>query len=320
MAEVLPSSFRLQQIETADTVFSRLLIANLFKDQTFRPGVTFTDRYTERGGQIYVRRLGKPTVDVTDATAAGGMKFTHRQTPDSLIMIPRKDSVKVSEEVYEIVEALRSSGKSVDKIAETMEAWKEKLQMQYVSYLLKPPAVSGQVEVGGATLTADSGGTPITSVAGFVDSILETRKQIRINGGTADVLIISPEMEKLLLENTLTAPNAYVPETNEEWLRSGRIGRLYGLNVFTSNLIGGGTPLDIPVAGNALPNTGNAENCEYIMYDHNTFAIAADLIAPRLVPAIDFTGSYSQCDSIIGGGVANPALAYAKINAAVVTP
>jgi hypothetical protein len=315
MAEVLPSSFRLQGKETADTVFSKLLINNLFKDTTFRPGVTFTNKYTERAGQIYVRRLGKPAVQVTDATAASGMKFTHAQTADSLVLLSRKDRVSVSEEIYEIVETLRSSGRSVDKINEVVQAWREKCQMQYVGYLLKAPATAGQVEAGGATLTADSGGDAITTVDAFIASVLKTREQIRVNGGTADVLLISPQMETLLLANAIKAGNAFISETNEEWLKSGRIGRLYGIQTYTSNLIGSGTPLTIPVAGNALANTGNALLCEYILYDHDTFGIAADLWEPRIIPAIDFTGSYGQCDSIMGGGVANPALAYAKVNA-----
>lgn len=316
MAEVLPSSFRLQGVETADTVFSKLLINNLFKDTTFKPGVTFTNKYTERAGQIYIRRLGKPSVQVNDATAANGMKFTHAQTADSLILISRKDRVNVSEEIYEIVETLRSSGRSVDKINEVTLAWREKCQMQYVNYLLQPPAAAGQAEAGGATLTADSGGEAITTVEAFVDSILAAREQIRVNGGTADVLLISPQMETLLLANAIKASNAFIPETNEEWLKSGRIGRLYGIQTYTSNLIGSGTPLNTPPAGNALPNSGNAALCEYVLYDHDTFGIAADLWEPRVIPAIDFTGSYGQCDSIMGGGIANPALAYAKINAA----
>jgi hypothetical protein len=330
MAEVLPSSFRLQGVESADSVFSKLLINNLFKDATFKPGVTFTDKYTERAGQIYIRRLGKPVVQVTDATAANGMKFTHTQTADSLVLISRKDRVSVSEEIYELVDALRSSGRSVDKINEVTQAWREKCQMQYVSYLLKAPATSGQVEAGGASLTADSGGDPITSLrdtdiddgeggtihkTGLITSLLAVREQIRVNGGTADVLLLSPQMETLLLANAFTPGNAFIPETNEEWLRSGRIGRLYCIQTYTTNLIGSGTPLQIPVAGNAPANTGNALNCEYVMYDHDAFGIAADLWEPRVKDALEFTGSYGQCDSVMGGGVANPALAYAKINA-----
>lgn len=318
MAEVLPSSFRLQATETADTVFSRLLIGSLFKDQTFQPGRTFTDKYTERGGQIYIRRLGKPNVIVSDARVAGGMKFTHAQTADSLVMIPRYDRVNVSEEIYEIVDTLRSSGRSVEKVNEVIEAWKEKCQIQYMSYLLKTPAIVNQVEVGGAMLTADSGGLASATLDDLILSMTNTIKQIRYNGGRPSVILINPDMVALFQQAAIKFGNAYIPQTNEELVRTGNIGKLFGINLYDTNLIGAGTPIAIPVAGNALPNTGNAANCEYIIYDHDTFGIAADLWAPRLIPAIDFTGSYGQCDSIMGGGVANPALAYAKVNAEVI--
>lgn len=320
MPEVLPSSFRLQAKETADTTFSRVLVQNLFKDTLFRPGVTFTNQYTERAGQIYARRLGKPTVYVSDATTANGMRFTHAQTADSLIMIPRRDRVNVSEEVYEIVATLRADGRSIDKVTEVVQAFNEKCQMQYVGYLLQTPAVAGQVEVGGSTLTADSGGDTIANITEFTASVLATREQIIVNGGRANVLLLAPEMETILLTNASLPNNAFLPETNEERLRTGRIGKLYGIETYTTNLIGAGVPMNIPVAGNALQNIGNATLCDYIMYDYNAFAIAVDLWSPRIVEALDFTGSYAQCDSIMGGGVTNPALAYAKVNAAPVSP
>ena len=67
--EVLPSSFKFNTVETVDVVFSKILVANLFKDETFKSGVTFTDKYNERGGQIYARRLGKTAGQKKDATA-----------------------------------------------------------------------------------------------------------------------------------------------------------------------------------------------------------------------------------------------------------
>lgn len=36
--ETLPSSFRFNTKETVDVVFSKILVANLFKDQTFVAG------------------------------------------------------------------------------------------------------------------------------------------------------------------------------------------------------------------------------------------------------------------------------------------
>lgn len=311
--EGLPSSFKFNSIETVDTVFSKVLVNNLFKDNTFKPGVTFTDKYNERGGQIYARRLGKTAATVKTATSSGGLDLTHTETADSLILIQKNDAISRSEKCYELVETLRASGRSVDKVAEVIAEFQEGLQIQWMSYLLAAPVAASGVGVGGATRSANT--TADTTLSTLISSILADRQQIRVNGGNADVLIISPAMESLFLANAYTSGNAFIPETNEEILKTGKIGRLYGMNVFTSNLIGDGTPSTIPVAGNAPANTGDAANCEYIIYDHDAFAIAADILGLRIVNAIDFIGSYAQVEAVCGGGITNPALAIAKVTA-----
>ncbi len=298
VTETLPSSFRFNTNETVDVVFSKLLIANLFKDQTFKAGVTFTDKYNERGGQIYMRKLGKTAATVKDATAAGGMDLTHTETKDTLVLIQKKDHIYRSEKCYDLVESLRASGKSIDKVSEVIEEFKEGCQILWMSYLIATPAAANAVGIGGATRSANT--TADTTLATLTASILADRKQIREKGGQADVLIINPDMENLFLASALTPGNAFIPETNEEMLKTGKIGRLYGLNVFSSNLIGG-------------DNAGDAANCEYIIYDHDTFGLACDITGLRMVNAIDFFGSYAQIEGLCGGGVANPDLAIAKV-------
>ncbi|MFQ9422953.1 MAG: hypothetical protein ACLR3U_02940 [Christensenellaceae bacterium] len=311
--EALPSSFKFNATETVDTVFSKILVNNLFKDNTFKPGVTFTNKYNERGGQIYARRLGKTAATVKTATSAGGLDLTHTETADSLILIQKTDAISRSEKCYDLVEVLRASGKSVDKVSEVVEEFKEGCQIQWMSYLLKTPVAENGVGVGGATRSANT--TADTTLDTLISSILADRQQIRVNGGNADVLIISPEMETLFLANAYKSGNAFIPETNEALIKDGKIGRLYGMNVFSSNLIGSGTPSVLPVAGNAPANTGDAAKCEYIVYDHDAFAIAADILGLRMVNAIDFIGSYAQVEAVSGGGVTNPALAIAKVTA-----
>lgn len=311
--EALPSSFKFNTLETVDTVFSKILVNNLFKDNTFKPGVTFTNKYNERGGQIYARRLGKTAATVKTATSAGGLDLTHTETADSLVLIQKTDAISRSEKCYDLVEILRASGKSVDKVSEVVEEFKEGCQILWMSYLLKAPVAANGVGVGGATRSANT--TADTTLDTLVGSILADRQQIRVNGGNADVLIISPGMETLFLSNAYKSGNAFIPETNEALIKDGKIGRLYGMNVFSSNLIGSGTPSVLPVAGNAPANTGDAAKCEYIVYDHDAFAIAADILGLRMVNAIDFIGSYAQVEAVSGGGVTNPALAIAKVTA-----
>ena len=309
--EGLPSSFKYNNIETLDTVFSKVLVKNLFKDNTFKPGVTFTNKYNERAGQIYARRMGKTAATVKTATAAGGLDLTHTETADSLVLIQKTDAISRSEKIYDFVENLRASGKSVDKMMEVSSEFAEGCQIKWMSYLLNTTVAANGVGVGGATRSSNT--TADTTLSALISSILADRQQIRVNGGNADVIIISPEMETLFLQNAYTSGNAFIPETNESLIRDGKIGRLYGMAVYTSNLIGDGTPSVLPVNGNAPANTGDAANCEYIIYDHDTFAIACDFEGLRMINAIDFMGSYAQIQAVCGGGVVNPALAIAKV-------
>ena len=308
---VLPSSFRFNATETVDTVFSKVVVKNLFKNNTFIAGETFTNKYEERGGQIYARRLGKTAATVKDATASGGLDLVHTETADSLVLIQKLDAISRSEKCYDLVDKLRESGKTADKAVEVVDEFKEACQIKWMSYLLADPVTANGVKLGGATRSANT--TADTALSTLIASILADMQQIEVNGGEADVLIISPAMKTLFLANAYTSGNAFLPENNEELRRTGKVGELFGMKVYSSNLIGGGTPSVLPVAGNAPANTGVAANCEYIIYDHDTFAIAMDIEGARFVNAIDFVGSYAQIQGLSGGGVVNPALAIAKI-------
>lgn len=301
MAEKLPSSFKFNNIETVDTVFSKLLVANLFKDQTFKAGVTFTDKYDERAGQIYIRKLGKTAATVKDATTSGGLDMEDTETADKLMLIQKKDAISRSEKCYDFVEKLRASGKSIDKVNEVLEEFKEACQIQYMKYLLQTPASDSDVIVGGAKRSANT--STIKTFEEFIAAVLATRQEIRACGGVADVLLINPEMETLCLANASKQANAFIPETNEDWIRNGKVGRLYGLNVYSTNLLGG-------------DNAGDAKNTEFIMYDHDVFGIACDIEGIRLENAKKFFGCYAQVAGVFGGGVSNPDLAIAKLSQA----
>lgn len=158
------------------------------------------------------------------------------------------------------------------------------------------------------------GERPTASIksATLFENILGDRELIDISGGSADTLIVSPRMEHYMFSDWATG-KGFLPETNEAALKEGKIGRLFGMNVFKSNLIGPGTPLDASVAA----NTGDAANTEYIIYDHGTLGIAADIEGLRLVEDDKtFVGSFAQIMSLMGGIVANPALAIAKVASA----
>jgi len=193
-------------------------------------------------------------------------------------------------------------------VAQVIKEWEEAFQVQCMKYLLAPVNAEG----GGASRSPNT--TASTDSSSLISNILSDRKQIVISGGTADTLIVSPDAEMFFLTDWAKG-KGFIPETNEDALREGKIGREFGMDVYVSNLIGDGTPIDASVSS----NTGDAANCEYIMYDHDTFGVAADIEGLRLVEDDKtFIGSFAQMMGVMGGIVGNNALAIAKINAPVV--
>ena len=103
-----------------------------------------------------MRKLGKTAATVKDATAAGGMDLTHTETKDTLVLIQKKDHIYRSEKCYDLVESLRASGKSIDKVSEVIEEFKEGCQILWMSYLIATPAAASAVGIGGATRSANT--------------------------------------------------------------------------------------------------------------------------------------------------------------------
>jgi len=255
--------------ETVDTKFSALLEPNLWKDKIFEAGRTFTDKYqTDAMGQLFVRRLGKGTVDTS-----ASLNFTHNQTADELISIVLDKSFKQSEAIYESVEVARTSGTGIQKfevVAENVgEAWQAEAHAQLVSQA-----------------TAASTTTVTTDVK---EAIIEVRKELRDNGAQPDVLIASTKFYSGILD---FSGKEYQPATNDEILRTGVLGRFLGVDVYESN---------------HLEDDGTAGSTEFIMYQHTAYSILTQLIASRIVDAgKDWAGSAAQVEIKSGFKVTTP--------------
>jgi hypothetical protein len=80
-----------------DDRFSALVEPNLFDNNVFQPGITFTDKYTlGAAGQIFIHKLGKVTVTVGEP----GQDFADTNTADSLITITLNKAFRRSEKIY----------------------------------------------------------------------------------------------------------------------------------------------------------------------------------------------------------------------------
>jgi hypothetical protein len=80
-----------------DDRFSALVEPNLFDNNVFQPGITFTDKYTlGAAGQIFIHKLGKVTVTVGEP----GQDFSDTNTADQTIAITLNKAFRRSEKIY----------------------------------------------------------------------------------------------------------------------------------------------------------------------------------------------------------------------------
>lgn len=265
-------------VETVDSKFSALVEPNLYPAQIFQPGITFTDKYeTDAAGQIFVRKLGKGTVDRTTS-----LEFTHAQTADSLIPITLDEPFKQSEKIYEAVEVARESGTGVQKFEEVMMNVKASWQ-----------GVAHTKLVAGATASATT--TATTTAALAKSHFIAVRKELRDNDANPDVCIASTLFYSYMLDYS---GREFQPASNDEILRTGSVGRFFGQRVYES------TQLD---------DDGTAGSIEFVMYDHDAYSILSQLIAARIMDAgKDWVGSVAQVHIISAFTVTNADRVYKK--------
>lgn len=275
--------------ETVDTAFTPLLEPNLWAAKNFQDGLTFSSKYeVNEAGQIAVRKLGNPA----SANTSQSLEFTHTSTADSLIDINFDVNIRRSEKVFELVDQARVSGKGAAKMDVVLESAGEEFQETAIQKLAEQATA--------ATITTVVDDSTYTAK----QAIIDVRKQLRGNKAKADVVMASVDFYAFLLA---FAGKEYTPNSNDEVLRTGALGTMYGARVYENEFLG-----DLEDTGGA----GVDEDIDFIMYDHDAYSILSRLIGLRLMPAIDFVGSYAQYHSVHAFKVSNGSRVYKKLSVA----
>jgi hypothetical protein len=280
-----------------DDRFSALVEPNLFDNNVFQPGVTFTDKYTlGAAGQIFIHKLGKVTVSVGEP----GQNFSDTNTEDSTIAITLNKAFRRSEKIYGATAAAVAYPIAAAHLEQALqdirEAWNKEAALVIFEekFNFTNANVSGPASVLASTaLTKDN----------IYKSIVDDRAALVAEGARPDALIVSPATYALLLQSeefVRASDLAY------ETAASGQVGRVAGLNVFEYQ--GLPTGVDINTGGNEAPR-----DVEYIMLDHDAFSIVTNVEVIRLVDSERFNGSLAQVEIVSGMKLTNTDRALLKL-------
>jgi hypothetical protein len=283
-----------------DDRFSALVEPNLFDNNVFQPGVTFTDKYTlGAAGQIFIHKLGKVTVTVGEP----GQDFSNTNTADQTIAITLNKAFRRSEKIYGATAAAVAYPVAAAHLEQALldirEAWNKEAAKVIIAekYNFANGSVSGPASVLGSS-------TALTS-SNIYKSIVDDRAVLVAAKARPDALIVSPATYALLLQSeefVRASDLAY------QTAASGQVGRIAGLNVFEYS---GFEAFDMTVGG-----TEDEFLPEYIMLDHDAFSIVTNVEVIRLVDSPDFNGTLAQVEIVSGMKLTNPDRALVKIKEA----
>ena len=281
-----------------DDRFSALVEPNLFDNNVFQPGVTFTDKYTlGAAGQIFIHKLGKVTVTAGEP----GQDFSDTNTADATVAITLNKAFRRSEKIYGATAAAVAypiaAAHLEQALADIREGWNKEAALVILQekYNFTNANVVGPGSVLGSTvaLTKDN----------VYKSIVDDRAALVAEGARPDALIVSPATYALLLQSE---EFVRASDLAFEVAQSGVVGRIAGLNVFEYQ----GLPAGFSMT---LSGTPTDYSVEYIMLDHDAFSIVTNVEVIRLVDSERFNGSLAQVEIVSGMKLTNTDRALVKI-------
>jgi hypothetical protein len=279
-----------------DDRFSALVEPNLFDNNVFQPGVTFTDKYTlGAAGQIQIHKLGKVNVQVGEP----GQDFVDSNTADSLITIILNKAFRRSEKIYGATAAAVSypiaAAHLEQALADVREAWNREVIKVAIAEKVNPETAAS---IGPASVLADGA----LDKENIYKSIVDDRAALVAQGARPDALIVSPAVYALLLQSeefVRASDLAY------ETAASGQVGQVAGLRVFEYQ----GLPTSIDVRPDGSPLLVKVD---YFMYDHDALSIVTNVEVLRLIDSERFNGTLAQVEIVSGMKLTNTSRALFK--------
>ena len=269
-----------------DTAYSPIVEKALFEDIVLIPGVTYTDKFTEVAGKLYVH---KETSKPRTPTKVGS-KFTGEDASDDLVEITVDQEFNFDKNLY----GVQLNTVKYDAVASQMDTG------------AKEVAVAKQA-VGLATMAkegTDFGTYTAISASNVRNTITQIRKKLKDNKAGMDFLIVNTNVYACMLEDK----NAFAPSLNDEQLRLGIVGKYLGAPVLEANALQG------TIQPYGWTSAYDLSKVEVIAGKSDALAIHEVLNMLRTITAQDFFGLRCQGQVDAGFKVVNPKKLVIKFN------
>lgn len=257
-----------------DEKYSSIIEPNLYYDSVLIPGVTYTDKYTEKSGGIFIHKLGTSGFI---APTTPGSDFTHSVVEDSLIQAVFNNNFKRSRKIYGVTASAVSYNKAEEELAEAIKEIKEGWQLSGLACLLAEGT--------------DYGTTTGISLDNAESTFLNMRKTLKLAKANPNFALCNSSVYNTILQ---VAGDNYRPNSNERIIGQGIVGDWYGITTFEANALAETSVTYYNYAGNLV--TTNLSLVDIIMGDFEGFSVLNNFEVMRLIDSPDFAGTLAQVE------------------------
>lgn len=273
-----------------DERYSPLALKVLGYRNPFIPEVTCTEVYQlGQAGQIFVHKPGEAAV----SPAAPGQDFSTTNVADTLIPIAFNQQFNRDRKIY----GVQSNNVAFDKVATELEAAVTEVRDGVIRTGLALARTGGTIIQSGG-----SNDTTALTKDNIKEYLLAARKAIVNAKGNPDTLFVNTDVYALLL-----GLNEYAPEFNEDRLRNGIVGRIYGMNVLELNAF---TGVITPAGGSET----SLANISFMALDHTAFHVLPNLNTIRVKDAEGFVGVRCQVEMLYAFKISNALFCQVKVS------
>ena len=278
-----------------DDKYSPLLEPNLWYNNIFQPGVTFTDKYQlGAAGQIFVHKPGVGTISPT----VPGADFSDSVVQDSLITIALDKQFNRSRKIY---------GATLASVSYNAAASEMETAIQEVRKGWTKSAYQALIAEGSITVSDNI--TTLVDESTVYDQIVADRQKLIEDGAEPNTIIVSPSVYGLLLKSDEFQRTGSIGDVT---VADGRVGRVAGLNVLEYQ----GADSDA-TDGDTIGGVtwASGDEMEYVIYDADAFSCVTSVEAIRLVEEpTRFVGTLAQVQIVSGFKLTNASRALLKFH------
>ena len=260
--------------------YSPIVIANLRKDTFLVDGQTYNSGYSKgdpNAGVVYFYKYSRQAI----ASAAPAADFSSAEPTNELIPVYLSNAFRNSKKLYQVTANSISHNYADQVMSEQTEDIREGRELCALAALQD-----------GATVSTNTDQSSSTTIKANIQADLTV---LRKNKCRPDVLVMSPDAFGYLMTAQVNTASVMTPETNEELLKNGSMGRLFGMSVFVDPELENADNDEV-IYRDSEVNKIDLTKTEYIMYDSKYFAAIDNLNYARIIDSQTFAGSLSNIE------------------------